>query len=695
MSQGTADKTARPPYAIATAVFVGVLALYVVTIAPTTQFWDTSEYIAAAKVLGIPHPPGNPLFVLLAHVWAMIPLVPGYALRINLLAALTSALASGFLFLVAERFLREIIPTPRWARVGAAAAGILVGAASFTVWNQSVVNAKVYTISLLSIALILWLTVRRADEPTGRRRMLWLLVIAYLLALTATNHLMGLLVVPAVLAYLLYDEPRVFLQWRIWIAVLLVVAVGVSVWTFLPIRANHFPPINEGEPTNWEALWAVLQRQQYGKPSMVERQADIVWQYANYFQYFSWQFAHDLGNAARVFATMVFGGLGLIGAVHHWQRDRRGAMAMTALMLTVTVVLVFYLNFKYGFSIRPFDQLVREVRERDYFFIASFHLWGVWVALGFGTILAWGAHVSRTPLADATRWYVAAPVLGLALFPLWANHLTASRAGETLPRDFAEDLLQSVEPYAILVTTGDNDTFPLWYAQEVEGIRRDVLLVNLSLANTLWHIRQLNRKGILPFDSTGAIAPYQGQSWPRPEELPLGMSMEEIDALPPGIPVAERRIFQVGTIRARIEPRILQRADIVVLQLIRDNFGERPFYFSRTTGAYADDLGFTPYLLGQGLVRKLMPDSLQVGDGVVQMRLPLRWTDLSRTRILLFDTYHWETVARERPRGWVDVPSEGILSLYALLYAGYVEYVTSSARDSTTTVTESWSSGSR
>src|SRR2546426_10973081 len=77
----------QPPYGIAAAVTLAILALYVATIAPTTQFWDTSEYMAAAKVLGIPHPPGNPLFVLIAHGWGLLPLAAGYGLRINLLAA--------------------------------------------------------------------------------------------------------------------------------------------------------------------------------------------------------------------------------------------------------------------------------------------------------------------------------------------------------------------------------------------------------------------------------------------------------------------------------------------------------------------------------------------------------------------------------------------------------------------------------
>src|SRR5258705_3137902 len=112
--------------------------------------------MSAARVLGIPHPPGNPLFVLLAHVWGFLPLAAGYALRLNLFAAVTSALSSGLIFLVADRMLRDASAAPRWARLAAAGAGVLVGATSFTVWNQSTVNEKVYTVSLFSIALGLW-----------------------------------------------------------------------------------------------------------------------------------------------------------------------------------------------------------------------------------------------------------------------------------------------------------------------------------------------------------------------------------------------------------------------------------------------------------------------------------------------------------------------------------------------------------
>lgn len=698
---------ARPPYGLAGLVFLAVFGIYVVTIAPTTQFWDTSEYIAAAKVLGIPHPPGNPLFVLLAHVWGMIPLVEHYALRINLFAAVTSALASGFLFLVAERFLRTIVEEPRWARLGAALGGVLVGATAFTVWHQSVVNEKVYTTSLLSIALVLWLAVHWGDEPAGQRRDHWLILIVYLLALSSTNHLMGVLAAPAFVVYVLFTDPGAVLRWRLWVASALVVGVGLSVSLFLPIRAGFYPPINEGEPvcqsmvgalesiytlgaTGCQALSDVLTREQYQKGPLLPRQADILWQYGTWLQYFSWQFAHDWSQSVRNLLALVFGGLGLAGAVGHWRHDRRGAVAMTALMLTIVAALVFYLNFKYGYSWPSrltHPDAVREVRERDYFFLASFQLWGIWVALGFGTVMS-GVARALQGRAPATRaWALAAPILALAVVPLVGNRLTASRSGETLARASARDLLQSVPPYSILITAGDNDTFPLWYMQEVENVRRDVLLANISLMGTEWHTKQLKRRGVIPVDTATLSPIYRDSTWTPPTHEAIAWSYEQIDALPYYQQLTERTVFRAGDLRLVFSPRVLSRPDIVALHLVQQNLGRRPVYFSRTTGSYADQLGLTPYLLGEGLVRRVMPDSITADSATMQMG-PLGWVSLPRTDTLLFDVYHPDAAARARPRGWPDPPSEGILWLYALLYANQAQYLAAIAADSAATAAD-------
>jgi len=481
----------RPPYVLAALVAVGALITYVATLAPTTQFWDTWEYIAAAYVLGIPHPPGNPLFTIIAHSWGLLPLAGGYAERINLLAATTSAIAAGCWFLIGERWMRGWVPA-RLPRRLAAGAGALVAATAFTVWNQSVVNEKVYTLSLLSIALVLWLIVRWDDQPPGEGHDHHLLLIVYLLALTATNHMMGVLVGPVV-AVLLFPplktqrpadlearrvewsqwlvfcavyamiaalglervEPLIFAavlfaaalgyavlaarNWDFALAVLAVAVVGISVFLFLPIRAAHFPAINEGEPTTARALWEVLTRQQYGKPPITQRQASFVAQLGLWVQYFGWQWGRDFPDNVRAALAVVFGFLGVVGAYRHLKADFRTAFAMVMLVSTLTLLLIFYLNFKYGYSQYPDQtQLAREVRERDYFFIGSFALWGVWVGMGLATVMEWIADWLEPREPDpARRWLLATPVLAIALVPLLGNHLTASRKGETLARDFA------------------------------------------------------------------------------------------------------------------------------------------------------------------------------------------------------------------------------------------------------------------
>ncbi|HWC73351.1 MAG TPA: DUF2723 domain-containing protein [Gemmatimonadales bacterium] len=736
---GTLPEVQSPPYLMAACVSVGALILYILTLAPTTQFWDTSEYIAAASTLGIPHPPGNPLFVLMAHVWGLVPWVAGYAERINLFAGATSAVSAGCWFLVAERWLRGVVPAT-WPRRCAALAGALVSATSFTVWNQSVVNEKVYTLSLLSIALILWLIVRWDDQPPGEAHDHYLLLIVYLLALTATNHMMGVLV-GSVVVVLLFppikqvrpaseDERRVewsqfFVVTGIWLLLitlglehweiilvagalclaaivyaawfaentsfalvaLLVMVIGLSVYAYLPIRAAFFPPINEGEPTNWHALWDVLSRQQYGKPSIFDNPTQppgatnsghtivLYWaQLVNYWQYFTWQFGRDWSALAQRLLAVLFLGLGVGGAMRHWRADRRSAIGMTILVVSFTFALVFYLNFKYGYS-QHGEQPVgaHEVRERDYFFIASFALWGIWVAMGFGSIMEWLAErFPQNDPYDSRRWLYGTPVLALAVIPLIGNRLTASRKGETLARDFAYDLLQSVEPYGVLVTAGDNDTFPLWYAQEVEGIRKDVTVVNLSLANTDWYIRQLQRRPTFDFDSAAAPAIYRGRQWPKPAGKLMSFTDEQLATLEPYYVLEQKRTVRLGPLDVTLDPQMLgkpylERADIIVLQIIKDQLGKRPISYSRTVGLYGDQFGLTSHLEGQGFTRVLREQALTPSDSMRAVQ-SLGYVNVPRTTNLLLDVYHADAAARQRPRGWVDKPSEGILSLYGLTY---------------------------
>src|SRR5688500_6615630 len=148
----------RPSYLAAGLVGLGVFLLYILTLSPSTAMWDTSEYIAAAYTLGLPHPPGNPLFVLIGRVFAELPIATNVATRVNILAAVCSAGSAAMWFLITERVLVSWLAY-RWQRIVGATIATIIGATAFTVWNQSVVNEKVYTVSLLGIAVISWLMI--------------------------------------------------------------------------------------------------------------------------------------------------------------------------------------------------------------------------------------------------------------------------------------------------------------------------------------------------------------------------------------------------------------------------------------------------------------------------------------------------------------------------------------------------------
>src|SRR3954471_16085043 len=293
----------RPSYLAAGIVSLAVLVLYLVTLAPNTAMWDTSEYIAAAYTLGLPHPPGNPFFVLIGRVFSILPIASSIAARVNILAAVASAVSAGMWFLITERVLVGWF-AERWQRIAGGALAAIIGATSFTVWNQSVVNEKVYTVSLVGIAIISWLMIRWSDDPDGRTADRILVLVAYLCGLGYANHMAGMLAAPAVGLAVLIRRPRTIVRWKLLLACVGAIVLGLTPFATQPIRAAHFPAINEGEPTacrtklefsctfssgTLEAFKYNFNRGQYGKPDLMERQASFPEQIQMYWMYFKWQ----------------------------------------------------------------------------------------------------------------------------------------------------------------------------------------------------------------------------------------------------------------------------------------------------------------------------------------------------------------------------------------------------------------------
>ncbi len=717
----------RPPYGSAALAGLAVFALYVVTLAPTTAFWDTSEYIATAHILGIPHPPGNPLFVILAKAWSLLlaPLGLDVAVRVNLFSAFVSAAAHGLWFLVVHHVLRYFSDDRRFRLIGAAAA-VLVSATAFTVWNQSNVNEKVYTVSLLTIALLTWLAFRWQENLGKGKDDNLLILMVFILALSVGNHLMAFLAAPAIVVFVLVVHPRTLANWRLYAWAVGAAVVGLSVHLFLPIRAALSPVINEAAPlcsdvgqaigavvtygkAGCEALSEALNRSQYDKPPLMPRQAPLWSQLVNYLQYFDWQWARTLGGEQNVFArarlpfTMLFTGLGVWGAWEHFRRDRASFWYVATLFGTLSFALVFYLNFKYGYSLQApvADRALHEVRERDYFFVASFSVWGLWAGMGIVSLWREAASEFRTTLARTS------PMLGLALLPLVLNWSWADRSYDYAARDWAYNLLMSVEPYGILFTNGDNDTFPLWYLQEVEGIRRDVTVMVTSYLNTEWYVQQLAQLtspcpvGVDPSEDWSVIRcqrPYTFENTSAayvadPADAPAGVVPLVLDApvRPPTssimpltpeqiarvassyVPIEQASVLMLGQVEATLPAgSFLAPWQQFALNIINAAIGERPVYFA-SSGNAAESIGVAGYLVREGLAFRLTngPPGERAGEGVVAMdaspytAVTGDWVNVPRTRTLFEEVFVHRSGIPDEWSHWPDLATIGIPNYYA------------------------------
>ena len=686
----------EPSYKAAAIAAAAVFLLYFITIAPSTAMWDTGEYMAATKVLGLPHPPGNPFFMLIGHVFGELPLPGSYAQHINTMAALASACSAGFWFLITERILSGWLPRS-WQRYVGAALATLIGATAFTVWNQSVVNEKVYTISLFFFTAVSWLMISWTDDPDGPKADRKLVMVAYLLGLGYANHPAGMLAAPAVGIAILVRRWQTLLNWRLLVKGILVLTIGLTPFIYEPIRAAYFPPLNEGEPTaclekfeysctfselTKKRLIENINREQYGEK--LERGAPFTAQVGMWWLYFKWQWlrdAYDESPALQAILAVLFLSLGLAGGWVHWKYERRTFWYFGPLMFTLTLALIYYMNFKYGWSQAPElgDNVAREVRDRDYFYIWSYSAWGVWAALGLVYIWQTIAEMldrsgddapDKAGYASRRAWLLSTPILLIACAPLVGNWNAASHRGDTFAANWGADMLNSVEPYGILITNGDNDTFPLWYAQEVEGIRQDVLVLVTSYLNTDWFVRQIIRRPVREYDAAKGPAMYRGKTWPKPKGPPLKWTYAEADAQPPYMELRGPQVFKQRDIVATIRPDmlaqgVLTRDQIVTLTLIKDAYPERSIYFS--TGGYGRSLGLAPYSLRQGLVEKLVEkpivpnkDTVQMGDGFLDVPTSQRlWTEVYKGPNELIDEGNW-----------FDRPSFGIPYTYTV--TGYV-----------------------
>jgi hypothetical protein len=325
--------------------------------------------------------------------------------------------------------------------------------------------------------------------------------------------------------------------------------------------------------------------------------------------------------------------LGIIGMLYHFNRDNKNWFIILLLFFMAGLAIVLYLN-----------QYPNQPRERDYAYAGSFYFFAVWIGLG---VLALFEGLSKL-----IKENIAAPAAGLICFfavPVimgsqnWDDH---DRSGRYLARDVAFNYLNSCAKDAILFTNGDNDTFPLWYAQEVEGKRTDVRVCNLMLLNTDWYVDQMKFKSYesdpLPI-SLPSKKYYDGVNnqvfivekikepvdistvieWVKSENKATKVQIsatEELDNIPSRtirIPVDAAKVIASGAVKPEDADKIVPYIDIklkgssilksslIVLDILAHNDWKRPIYF--VTGYHSDALGLEEYFQLEGLAYRLVP----------------------------------------------------------------------------------------
>ena len=692
---------------IAGIVFLVSFLVYYDTMAPTVSFWDCGEFIATSHTLGVPHPPGSPLFLIIGRVFSMIPFSPDIAFRVNLISVLVSAFAVMLLYLIIVKVIAH------WrggikenSDVIIAFGGALVGTLTFAFTDShwfNAVEAEVYSMSTFFTAIVVWLILHwseRAEEPGNER---YILIIAYMIGLAIGIHLLNLLALPFI-ALIIYFRKQSF-EWKsflitigitgvtfviihngvikglpklaseigvfgVVVAVLIVfgimiwsivnkqqllsivftsmvlILIGYSSYTIIFIRSGQDPVIDENDPETVAAAVSYMEREQYGQvgrfprrykgiPAQhevvgapangqkysisqkrkymfynVSKQWNFFWNYQvkkMYWRYFLWQFA-GRGNSTEPGVT-AFGAnnrqdgvdwsqfglplafiIGLVGMVYHFYRDEKEAFSMMTLFFLTGLAIIIYLN-----------QDNPQPRERDYSYVGSFLAFSVWIGVGAAAIVENIIKKIKTENIGH-RLGIAVILLQVVLIPfamVRANYHEHDRSGNYVAWDMSYNMLQSCEPHGIIFTNGDNDTFPLWYLQEVEGMRKDVTVANLSLLNTPWYIRQLR------------------DSRPKGEGF-INLTDGQILGLTSGLTPWKTQKIQIavegdpqnadGYIEWVLKPTFANQAlkvqDMMILRIINDAKWKYPIYFAVTVSP-TNKIGLDKYLDMEGLTFRL------------------------------------------------------------------------------------------
>jgi tetratricopeptide (TPR) repeat protein len=476
------------------AVFVVALLLYTLTLAPTVTLVDSGELILAASGTGVAHPPGFPLWVMLAHLASLIPF-GNVAVRINFSSALFAALACAMLTLVIAELIatasssatskrtrkaaqqtkkHEDLTSGRFLMFAPVAGAGLLMAFSRTLWSYATIT-EVYALNALFISLVFFLMAR------WRRRILetqtskgaqitshdgWLYAAAFIFGLAmGVHHVTVGLTLPAVAAIVYRTQGlKFFASRRLLYAALISIGALVAVYAYLPLAASRSPVMNWGNPRSLQEIWWHITGRQY-RVFFVFSPAII-----------GAQFIEFCRMALREFGfpwlplTLLLAFAGLASA---YKRDRT---TFWFLLLIVIADLAYCLNYEIA-------------EDKDAYYLPAFI--AVAIAAGFGIL--WLIRFTQARRVSIGTSYILGTIAILltSATAFAANWPSNNRRHYFIAHDYVENLFSTIAPDGLLLTQDWQVVSPMFYAQEIEQRRPDVKVVDINLLRRSWYFDYL------------------------------------------------------------------------------------------------------------------------------------------------------------------------------------------------------------
>ncbi len=414
-------------YIICCGIFFITLLVYISTLAPTVYFGDSGELTAAAYNLGIAHPPGYPLYLLLGKLFMLVIPIGDMAMRMNLLSAFFASLAAVLIYLI-----NRVLTHGRLISVLVS----LTAAFAFTFWSQAVV-AEVYTLAALFFCTLIFLTLLWLKT----RKQHWLLLLALTAGLALTHHVIIAVFYPVFFIFILLNKPRLIRDWKLIAETACLFLLPLLLYLYLPIRSALDPLNDWGSPETFSAMMDHITAKQFGGLFLKHGLDGVLFQLNIFIDALLKQFP---------FILLI---LAAVGIMVGFKRERKIVLFLLALLVVnISYSLAYYIT-----DIEPH-------------FINIFLLLALFLGMALDYLFGQIKKVKKVQV----HWLGVGILIIIALLPLGFNRTKCDQSDNYLARNYGLNMLNSLEENGILFIDGEAELFIAAYLKIVEGLRPDV-----------------------------------------------------------------------------------------------------------------------------------------------------------------------------------------------------------------------------